>query len=133
MCFSYLCKYSFETSFLFSQNFIPGCQNVNNVFNAKVPIIQYNQEFLNVECDISTASSGYHMSTLLYIWGHLDDRVRPLVFAVRKWASEMGLVPKQRPTTFFTNFPLTLMVIFYLQFEHNILPPLDKLKSMAGK
>ena len=112
---------------------MPGCQNVNNVFNAKVPIIQYNQEFLNVECDISTASSGYHMSNLLYIWGNLDDRVRPLVFAVRKWASEMGLVPKQRPTTFFTNFPITLMVIFYLQFKHNILPPLDKLKSMAGK
>ncbi len=38
-------------------NFLPGCQNAFNVFNAKVPIIKYNQRFLGLECDISAGST----------------------------------------------------------------------------
>ena len=114
------------------KNFAPGCQNVNNIFGARVPIIKFNQDFMGLDCDVSAKSSGYHMSNLLYIWGNLDWRVRPLMFAVRKWADEQNLIGSSRPTTLFTNFPMTLLVIFYLQ-ENKILPSFSRLKSLAGK
>ena len=63
--------------------FLPGCRVSSQVYNARVPIIKFKHEFLNLECDLSNQASGFDMSGLLYTWGHLDDRVRPLVFAIR--------------------------------------------------
>ncbi len=71
------------------------------------------------------------MSELLYLYGELDPRVRPLVFAVRKWAREHGLIEDARPTSFFTNFTLTLLVIFFLQVRHSILPSYSELIRLA--
>lgn len=82
---------------------------------------------------LTNFSSGYHMSGLLYLWGMTDPRVRPLVFTIRKWAKYHDLVGQQRPTTLFTNFPLTLMVIFFLQNKHQILPSVLTLHSLASK
>ena len=73
------------------------------------------------------------MAGLLYLWGSIDERVAPLIFAVRKWAREHKLVEDVRPTQKFTNFPLTLMVIFYLQSKHKILPSMSKLRQLACK
>ena len=115
------------------QNFLPGCKVDDQIFNARVPIIKYRQHFLDLDCDLSCSESGYHASSLLYLWGHTDSRVRPLVCAVRKWAKEHKLVTDERPTQNLTNFPLTLMVIFYLQHVHGILPTLEKLKEMADE
>ena len=103
---------------------------MEQIYNCRVPIVKFRHDFLNLECDLSQGSSGVEMSSLLYLWGNLDDRVRPLVFVVRKWAKENGLVPQLRPTSFFTNFPLTLMVIFYLQSK-TILPSLNQLRELA--
>lgn len=36
--------------------------------------------------------SGFYMSELLYLYGELDRRVRPLVFTVRRWAKDQGLI-----------------------------------------
>ena len=105
---------------------------MEQIFNCRVPIVKYRQDFLDLECDLSQCTSGFEMSALLYLWGNLDERVRPLVFVIRKWAKENDLVPELRPTSFFTNFPLTLMVIFYLQTK-TILPPLSRLKELASK
>ncbi len=71
------------------------------------------------------------MSELLYLYGELDPRVRPLVFAVRRWAREHGLIEDARPTSFFTNFTLTLLVVFFLQARHKMLPPFAKLVRHA--
>jgi poly(A) RNA polymerase len=54
------------------------------------------------------------MSELLYLYGELDRRVRPLVFTVRRWAKEQGLIQDLRPTPSFTNFSLTLLVLVSL-------------------
>ena len=105
---------------------------MEQIFNCRVPIVKYRQDFLDLECDLSQCTSGLEMSALLYLWGNLDERVRPLVFVIRKWAKENDLVHELRPTSFFTNFPLTLMVIFYLQTK-TILPPLSRLKELASK
>jgi poly(A) RNA polymerase len=71
------------------------------------------------------------MSELLYLYGELDARVRPLVFVVRKWARQHGLTEDDRPTTYFTNFTLTIMVIFFLQVRHRMLPSYRELHSLA--
>ena len=73
------------------------------------------------------------MSELLYIYGELDPRVRPLVFFIRQWAKEHSLIESLRPTEKFTNFTLTLMVIFFLQNRYQMLPPVAKLQSLAGR
>lgn len=79
--------------------------------------------------------SGVHMSDLLYIMGEIDDRVRPLVFTIRKWASEVGLT-SAHPGRWITNFSLTLMVLAFLQKPNHgppILPSLNHLIKCAGR
>jgi len=115
------------------QSFLPGCQDVQKILNARVPIIKYSHQFAGLECDLSmSSSSGLHMSRLLHLWAHIDWRVRPLVTAVRTWAKAQGLVKDFRPTAFFTNFTLTLLVVCYLQQSHGILPSLTTLAESAG-
>ena len=43
------------------KSFVPGCQDVTNIFHARVPIIKFKQDFMDIECDVSTSSSGYYM------------------------------------------------------------------------
>ena len=115
------------------QSFLPGCQDVQKILNARVPIIKYSHQFAGLECDLSmSSSSGLHMSRLLHLWAHIDWRVRPLVTTVRTWAKAQGLVKDFRPTAFFTNFTLTLLVVCYLQQSHGILPSLATLAESAG-
>ena len=73
------------------------------------------------------------MSELLYLYGELDRRVRPLVFSIRRWAKDQGLIQDLRPTPSFTNFSITLLVIFFLQTKYNMLPPLRELQRLASK
>jgi len=113
------------------QSFLPGCQDVQKILNARVPIIKYSQELVGLECDLSmSSSSGLHMSCLLHLWGHTDWRVRPLVATVRRWARSVGLVREMRPTPFFTNFTLTMLVICYLQ-TLGMLPNYSQLADLA--
>ena len=112
-------------------NFLPGCRDVHNILHARVPIIKYTQELIGLECDLSFATTGYHMSELLYMYGELDNRVRPLVFTIRRWAQEQDLVLDQRPTPYFTNFMLTLMTIFFLQNHYKMLPPFNELIQLG--
>ena len=72
------------------------------------------------------------MSEILYLYGELDARVRPLVFLLRRWAKAMNIVEEVRPTLKPTNFIITLMVLFFLQ-QKKMLPPFELLKRSAGK
>jgi poly(A) RNA polymerase len=38
------------------QAFLPGCQNVQNILHARVPIVKYQQQLLGLECDLSMTS-----------------------------------------------------------------------------
>ena len=116
------------------QSFLPGCQDVQKVLNARVPIVKYSHQFAGLECDLQmSSSSGFHMSCLLHLWAGLDWRVRPLVATVRAWARAQGLVKDIRPTHFFTNFTLTLLVVCYLQQMHGMLPSVARLATLAGE
>lgn len=74
------------------------------------------------------------MSDFLYMMGSLDPRVRPLVFAIRRWAKDVGLT-NSSPGRWITNFSLTLLVLFFLQrplHSSPILPSLNTLVKSAG-
>lgn len=113
--------------------FLPGISNVRRILQARVPIIKYNHECLDLEIDLSMNSlSGLYMSELLYLYGELDCRVRPLVFCIRKWANATGLT-NPSPGRWISNFSLTVLVLFFLQaLKEPILPPMNLLIKSAS-
>ncbi|XP_046741864.1 poly(A) RNA polymerase, mitochondrial isoform X2 [Diprion similis] len=113
-------------------HFLPGISNVRKILQAHVPIIKFNQTLTNLECDLSMSNTtGIYMSELLYLYGEIDWRVRPLIFTVRIWAKYTQLT-NNSPGCWITNFSLTLLVLFYLQ-QKKILPSLQKLVQFADK
>lgn len=119
------------------QLFLPGCSQVRRILQARVPILKYNQQFTDVECDLSmTNMTAFNMSELLYLYGTLDSRVRPLVFTIRKWAKEVGLT-NMSPGRWITNFSLTLLVLSFLQRSQNkinpVLPSINTLSKLIKK
>lgn len=113
--------------------FLPAVNNVRKILNARVPIIKYNHECLDLDIDFSMSNmTGFYMSELLYLYGEIDDRVRPLVFCLRKWASLVGLTNSSTPGRWITNFSLTVMILFFLQnIKKQILPSLSLLIKSA--
>lgn len=143
----YQCKEGFGTERAQSQRhmeaigdllqlFLPGCSQVRRILQARVPILKYNHQYTGVECDLSmTNMTAFHMSELLYLYGSLDERVRPLVFTIRKWAQEISLT-NSSPGRWITNFSLTLLVLAFLQRSHNaapILPSVNTLNELSKK
>lgn len=110
--------------------FLPGCSNVRRILKARVPIVKYSHDYTGLECDLSvTDLTGVYMSEMLWLYGSLDDRVRPLVFTVRRWAQSVGLT-SPTPGKSISNFSLSALVIFYLQTV-KILPHFLQLVKMA--
>lgn len=72
------------------------------------------------------------MSELFWSLGGLDERVRPLMFFVRRWANEWRVTRTIRPGPWMTNFTLSCLVLFFLQqLKQPILPTMDQLKQQA--
>lgn len=114
--------------------FLPGIGNVRRILKARIPIVKYNHELLDLEIDLSMSNlSGVYMSELLYLFGELDSRVKPLVFVIRKWANAVGLTNSSVPGPWITNFSLTCLVLFFLQqTKRPILPPINLLVKSAA-
>ncbi|VVC88760.1 unnamed protein product [Leptidea sinapis] len=115
---------------------VAGAARVQKILNARVPIVKYSHELTSLDCDLCYNNmSGVYMSELLWLLGERDQRVRPLTFAVRRWARTVSLT-NPHPGRWITNFPLTLMVLFFLQQRRHdgfILPSFNKLVAAAGK
>ncbi|KAK7604033.1 hypothetical protein V9T40_004306 [Parthenolecanium corni] len=108
------------------QYFLPGCTNTRRILRARVPIIRYKHDLTGIECDLSSTNlSGFFMSELLYFFAAYDRRVAPLVFAVRYWAKQTNLT-NPAPGKWVTNFTLSLLVLFFLQYE-KIIPSIETL------
>ncbi|XP_017470871.1 PREDICTED: poly(A) RNA polymerase, mitochondrial [Rhagoletis zephyria] len=112
--------------------FLPGVCHVRRILQARVPIIKYHHEHLNLEVDLSMSNlTGFYMSELLYMFGEFDERVRPLTFCIRRWAQACGLT-NPSPGRWITNFSLTCLVIFFLQqMKQPILPTINALMKSA--
>lgn len=66
------------------------------------------------------------MSELFHALGEIDDRLRPLVFFIRRWAEECGITSSIQPSPCITNFMLSCLVVFFLQqLPKPILPPCE--------
>lgn len=113
--------------------FGPGCVGVQKILNARCPLVRFAHQSSGFQCDL-TANNRVAMKTteLLYLFGEMDPRVRPLVFTVRCWARAHGITSSV-PGAWITNFSLTVMVLFFLQRRSPpILPSLDHLRDLAG-
>ncbi|XP_060804190.1 poly(A) RNA polymerase, mitochondrial-like [Amyelois transitella] len=115
---------------------VAGAARVQRILHARVPIVKCAHELAGLDCDLCYGNlSGVHMSCLLRALGALDARARPLALAVRRWAAAARLTAPT-PGRCVTNFPLTLMVLFFLQQRPGggaVLPPVSALISRAGK
>lgn len=88
------------------------------------------QNVRDIDIDFSSRTAVY-MSELLYLYGEMDWRVRPLVLMIRRWAKDQGITCDS-PGSWITNFSLSLLVLFYLQ-QKNVLPSLRLLRTHASK
>ncbi|KFB40257.1 AGAP003293-PA-like protein [Anopheles sinensis] len=115
------------------QLFLPGVNSVRRILKARVPIVKYHHEHLDLEIDLTmNNTAGVYMSELLYLFGQLDERVRPLTFCVRRWAQSVGLT-NQAPGYWITNFSLTMLVMYFLQqLKTPILPSINKLIQLSA-
>lgn len=72
------------------------------------------------------------MSELFYLFGEIDQRVKPLIIFVRRWAEECQITTSIVPGHWITNFSLSCLVIFFLQqLEKPILPTINELANQA--
>nr|XP_042913656.1 poly(A) RNA polymerase, mitochondrial isoform X1 [Parasteatoda tepidariorum] len=115
------------------RTFLPGITSVNKILHARVPIVKLDHKILGMEVDISVNNlAPILMSELLYFCGEVDSRIRPLIYAVKKWARETDIT-KSSPGSWFTNFSLTLLVVYFLQNRPTpVLPPLKEIINIIG-
>ena len=73
------------------------------------------------------------MSELLYVLSEVSPCTKPLVFTIRKWASEVGLT-NPSPGRWLSNFSITILVLAFLQrLEPNpILPTINAILRHIG-
>ncbi|XP_061717935.1 poly(A) RNA polymerase, mitochondrial [Cydia pomonella] len=109
-----------------------GVARVQRILHARVPIVKFAHHITDVDCDLCYSNmSGVYMSELLHLLGSLDARARPLTLAVRRWAAAAQLTAAA-PGRWITNFPLTLLVLHFLQ-QAKVLPSVKLLVSKAEK
>ena len=80
---------------------------------ARIPILKFLDPNTGLICDVSFNSTNAVRNThLLKLYAHLDDRVVPLVVAVKAWAKEFGINDAKEGTL--SSYALTIMCLYYL-------------------
>ena len=70
------------------------------------------------------------MSKLLWSLSSIDNRIAPLVFVIRRWAREAAIT-QSTPGPWFSNFQMTLLVLFYFQ-SIDVLPKLKYINEQSS-
>ncbi|KAF1547312.1 Poly(A) RNA polymerase GLD2, partial [Eudyptula minor] len=99
------------------------------LIRAKVPIVKFRDKVRQVFCvefDLNVNNVvGIRNTFLLRTYAYIENRVRPLVLVVKKWASFHDINDASRGTL--SSYSLVLMVLHYLQtLPEPILPSLQK-------
>ncbi|KAM9253409.1 poly(A) RNA polymerase GLD2 isoform 1-T1 [Dugong dugon] len=96
------------------------------LIRAKVPIVKFRDKVNCVEFDLNVNNIvGIRNTFLLRTYAYLENRVRPLVLVIKKWASHHEINDASRGTL--SSYSLVLMVLHYLQtLPEPILPSLQK-------
>ncbi|XP_074021907.1 poly(A) RNA polymerase GLD2 isoform X2 [Numenius arquata] len=96
------------------------------LIRAKVPIVKFRDKVSRVEFDLNVNNVvGIRNTFLLRTYAYIENRVRPLVVVIKKWASFHDINDASRGTL--NSYSLVLMVLHYLQtLPEPILPSLQK-------
>ncbi|NXI43909.1 GLD2 polymerase, partial [Galbula dea] len=96
------------------------------LIRAKVPIVKFRDKVSCVEFDLNANNIvGIRNTFLLRTYAYNENRVRPLVLVVKKWASFHDINDASRGTL--SSYSLVLMVLHYLQtLPEPVLPSLQK-------
>ncbi|XP_068033117.1 poly(A) RNA polymerase GLD2 isoform X3 [Anomalospiza imberbis] len=96
------------------------------LIRAKVPIVKFRDKVSNVDFDLNVNNViGIRNTFLLRSYAFIENRVRPLVLVVKKWASFHDINDASRGTL--SSYSLVLMVLHYLQtLPEPVLPSLQK-------
>ncbi|XP_051498927.1 poly(A) RNA polymerase GLD2 isoform X2 [Apus apus] len=96
------------------------------LIRAKVPIVKFRDKVSRVEFDLNVNNVvGIRNTFLLRTYAYVENRVRPLVLVVKKWANFHEINDASRGTL--SSYSLVLMVLHYLQtLPEPILPSLQK-------
>uniref|UniRef100_A0A2K5KG43 polynucleotide adenylyltransferase n=1 Tax=Colobus angolensis palliatus TaxID=336983 RepID=A0A2K5KG43_COLAP len=88
------------------------------LIRAKVPIVKFRDKVSCVEFDLNVNNVvGIRNTFLLRTYAYLENRVRPLVLVIKKWASHHQINDASRGTL--SSYSLVLMVLHYLQSKYN--------------
>ncbi|KAM9262458.1 poly(A) RNA polymerase GLD2 isoform 2-T6 [Morus bassanus] len=96
------------------------------LIRAKVPIVKFRDKVSCVDFDLNVNNVvGIRNTFLLRTYAYIENRVRPLVLVVKKWASFHDINDASRGTL--SSYSLVLMVLHYLQtIPEPILPSLQR-------
>ncbi|XP_060762968.1 poly(A) RNA polymerase GLD2 [Neoarius graeffei] len=96
------------------------------LIRAKVPILKFRDRLSCVEFDLNVNNTvGIRNTFLLRTYAYLDKRVRPIILAIKKWASHHRINDASRGTL--SSYTLVLMVLHYLQtLPDPVIPCLQK-------
>ncbi|KFU96912.1 Poly(A) RNA polymerase GLD2, partial [Pterocles gutturalis] len=84
------------------------------LIRAKVPIVKFRDKVSCVEFDLNVNNTvGIRNTFLLRTYAYIENRVRPLVLVIKKWASFHEINDASRGTL--SSYSLVLMVLHYLQ------------------
>ncbi|XP_058207139.1 protein HESO1 [Rhododendron vialii] len=104
-----------------------GWHNLQFVANARVPILKFQSNYLNISCDLSINNlSGQMKSKLLFWINEIDGRFRNMVLLVKEWAKAHGINDSKSGTL--NSYCLSLLIIFHFQTcVPALLPPMKEI------
>ncbi|XP_062873689.1 poly(A) RNA polymerase GLD2 [Trichomycterus rosablanca] len=96
------------------------------LIRAKVPILKFRDRVRDVEFDLNVNNTvGIRNTFLLRTYAYIENRVRPLILVIKKWASHHRINDASRGTL--SSYTLVLMVLHYLQtLTEPVIPCLQK-------
>ncbi|NXW85249.1 GLD2 polymerase, partial [Alopecoenas beccarii] len=94
------------------------------LIRAKVPIVKFRDKVRQFDLNVNNVV-GIRNTFLLRTYAYIENRVRPLVLVVKKWARFHDINDASRGTL--SSYSLVLMVLHYLQtLPEPVLPSLQK-------